>query len=128
MMASGDADIEAVMSFERDLSDCGKQQDAVHATFDTPCVRRLVRAQPHGARLIVQVYSEAAKDDPSRLQAAMFVASIYNVEFGDQSLAELVVDRAEALGAMKYIDALAYGDEGKRGRGLRSFLRGRRSR
>jgi hypothetical protein len=97
---------EELTTFLRKLQETYQRVGGGKVGVDADSVRALVRSNKSAAYRYVQLQCIAAASQPGYLQPAMIIATAYQVEFGDETLVELVLKRAKDLNAMEHLESL----------------------
>jgi hypothetical protein len=95
-------------TFLRKLQETYQRVGGGKVGVDADSVRALVRSNKEAAYRYVELQGIAAAGQPGYLQPAMIVAGAYQVEFGDDTLVELVLKRAKELNAMEHLESMGF--------------------
>ncbi|MCX6678643.1 MAG: hypothetical protein NTU95_11975 [Methanothrix sp.] len=95
-------------AFDKGFHDCMERIGGGKVAADTTCVRRLVRLQPQIACRFVEIHCFMAQSQPGYLQPALMVAGAYQVEFNDDCLMKMVLDKAKDLKAEDHLARIRF--------------------
>jgi CHAT domain-containing protein len=90
-------------AFATDFRQCMQRVGNRRVAIDSMCIRQLVRASPPIAYRFVELHCMMAQSQPGYLQPAFLVATAYLIEFDDDTLTKMVMDRATELGATEHL-------------------------
>src|SRR5687767_2683092 len=90
-------------AFAADFRQCIQRVGNRRVAIDSMCIRQLVRASPPIAYRFVELHCMMAQSQPGYLQPAFLVATAYLIEFDDDTLTKMVMDRATELGATEHL-------------------------
>jgi hypothetical protein len=92
-----------ILTFNQEFENCVEQADDGQVAIDSFRLRQLVSLKQSAAWGFVELYCSMATNQPAYLMTALIVALVYQMEYGDNTLENLVLERANALDAMKYL-------------------------
>ena len=104
-----DVTAEELRQFDDELSACQRRIGGGKIVMDSTAVRKAIRAHKNAARRYVEIHCAMASSQPGYLQPAYLVATAYQVEFEDDSLASMVAERAKALNAGDELSRIGIG-------------------
>ncbi len=100
--------IEAICAFSEGIEKCTKRIGGGKVGIDSACLRDLVRNNRDAAYRYVELQCLMAESQPGYLQPAIIVASGYQIEFGDDSLYQMVMVKAKELEAEGHIQSIGF--------------------
>jgi hypothetical protein len=99
---------EAFRAFNEGLDQCMKKLGGGKIGMDSICVGNMVRANKDAAYRYVEIHCVMAQSQPGYLQFAIAIATAYYVEFQDDTLAQMVMNKVNELGAEKHLASIGY--------------------
>lgn len=99
----------AVQEFIQKFQACAKRVGGGRVEVDTKALKTLIVGAKDAAAAFVEVYCTAAESNPALYQGAMMVATGYMVEFSDDRLVTMVIERAKASGATDWLAKIGIG-------------------
>jgi len=99
---------ESIKAFNDGLGKCTKKIGGGKVGMDSTCVRNLVRANRDVAYRYVELHCLAAQSQPGYVQPAIVIATAYQLEFQDDTLYQMVMNRVKELGAEKHLQSLGF--------------------
>lgn len=97
---------ESIRAFTDGMEKCMKKIGGGKVGMDSTCIRNLVRAHKDVAYRYVELHCMMAQSQPGYVQPAIIIATAYQIEFQDDTLYQMVMNRAKELGAEKHLQAI----------------------
>src|SRR6266480_1271822 len=94
---------EALQAFYDSFRKCTQRVGDGKVGIDSTCVRELVRANPEVAHHYVELQCFMAQRQPGHLQPAFLIAVAFQIEFQDDVLIKMVMERTHSLDAEEYL-------------------------
>ncbi len=92
-----------ILAFSQEFEKCVEKYGGNELAIDTAKLRDLASLNRDAANGFVELYCFMAKSQPAYFMTAYTVAIVYEKVFKDDSLVKMVLEKAKALNAMKYI-------------------------
>jgi hypothetical protein len=99
---------EAIRAFSEGIEKCTNKIGGGKVGIDSACLRVLIRNNRDAAYRYVELHCLMAESQPGYLQPAIIVASAYQIEFGDDSLYQMVMVKVKELEAEGHIQSIGY--------------------